>query len=82
MNKDLTVQAIAWQSLWTVMSGKMSFKDHNIVKTGENMLKISFFQPHIKQAKVPHDVWILVRPFFFLENVQTLAGKVPHKVWI
>ena len=41
-----------------------------------------FFQPHIKQAKVPQHFWILVRPPLFLENVQTLAEKVPHKVWI
>ena len=48
-----------------------------------DMFEELFFQPHIKQAKVPQKVWILVRPPpLFLENVQTLAGKVPHKVWI
>ena len=46
-------------------------------------LRNFFFQPHIKQAKVPQKVWILVRPpTLFLENVKTLAEKVPHKVWI
>ena len=39
-----------------------------------DMFEELFFQPHIKQAKVPQKVWILVSPLPFL-------GKCPNFSW-